>query len=71
MICLTPGCGKGAAAALKRGLCMKCHSEAKKQVNAGNTTWEQLEQMGLAQPAEQESTFARALKEKKQQFGME
>ena len=29
------------------GLCMKCYSEAKKMVEAGDTSWQQLEELGL------------------------
>lgn len=46
--CLTPGCDKPSAPAMKTGLCMSCHSEAKKLVESGKTTWAELSEMGLA-----------------------
>lgn len=46
--CLTPSCGQMPAASCK-GLCMKCYSAAKKLVTGGQTTWEQLADMGLAE----------------------
>lgn len=33
-----------------RGLCLKCYSIAKKMVASGKTTWEQLEENGMAKP---------------------
>lgn len=46
--CLALNCSKEPAVNC-RGLCMKCYSAAKKLVTNGNTTWEALEEMGLAQ----------------------
>lgn len=47
--CLTPRC-RNTAGNIKeyKGLCPKCHSTAKKMVTAEETTWEQLEEKGLA-----------------------
>jgi hypothetical protein len=47
--CLTEGC-RSRSAADCRGLCMKCYSAANKLVTEGQTTWEELESMGLATP---------------------
>lgn len=48
-VCLTPNCRALAAnQATFRGLCLQCYGQAKKMVEAGETTWEQLEEMGLA-----------------------
>lgn len=47
--CLTKNC-RGFAAADCRGLCMKCYSQAKKLVQDGKTSWDELESMGLATP---------------------
>jgi len=44
--CLTPSCGKSPIA--YKGLCMTCYKTAKKLVEAKQTTWEALAQMGLA-----------------------
>lgn len=44
--CLTPGCiAKGLPN--YRGLCLKHYSTAKKLVESGKTTWEELEKMDL------------------------
>lgn len=47
--CVVPKC-KAMAGNVKdfKGLCMKCYSSAKKMVTAEETTWEQLEEKGLA-----------------------
>lgn len=46
--CLTPECRKEGLIAYK-SLCLSCYSTAKKMVEAGKTTWEQLAAMGLVQ----------------------
>ena len=48
--CLVPKCTRMEAPAYKRGLCTQCHSKARKMVESGQTTWEQLEAMGLVKP---------------------
>lgn len=49
MKCLTPKCRNTAGNVKEfKGLCMKCFSTAKKMVLAEETTWEQLEEKGLA-----------------------
>lgn len=60
--CLTDGCTT-APYAEGRGLCMSCYSRAKSMVTRKQTTWEELEQLGLALP--QESKFEQAFKNKK------
>jgi hypothetical protein len=45
--CLTPECRADGIIAQK-GLCMRCYSAAKKLVESGRTTWEQLAGMELA-----------------------
>lgn len=47
--CLREGCSKPAVVDL-RGLCMSDYSQAKRMVEAGETTWEELERMNLANP---------------------
>lgn len=44
-ICLTPGCGEKRN---QRGLCTRCATTARNMVKAGETTWEELESLGLA-----------------------
>ena len=46
--CLTPECRKEGVLAYK-SLCLGCYSSAKKLIESGKTTWEQLAEMGLAQ----------------------
>lgn len=46
--CLTPKCG-GIASASYKNLCMKCYINAKRLVDGGQTTWEELAALGLAQ----------------------
>lgn len=48
MKCLVTKCTSQEALALKRGLCMKCYSTAKKLVDSGATTWQRLIDMGMA-----------------------
>lgn len=63
MKCLIEGCHNGVAENM-RGLCMKCYSDAKGLVDSGKTSWEDLEQMGLAfQPI---SKFRAAFNKKKE-----
>ena len=50
VICLTPKCYHNAASPAYRGLCLVCYGKAKKLVAEKKTTWEELEQMGLALP---------------------
>lgn len=42
--CMIPGCY---GVASRRGLCLKCYGKAKKKVDAGETTWEKLEEKEL------------------------
>lgn len=42
--CMIPRCMR---MVFKRGLCMVCYGKAKKKVQEGSTTWEQLEEVGL------------------------
>ena len=44
--CLVPNC-KGVASTILKGLCSTCYQSAKKIVDAGDTTWEELTKMGL------------------------
>lgn len=46
--CITPKCTRIQAPALKTGQCMVCYSKAKKLVENGTTTWDELARMGLA-----------------------
>ena len=62
--CLTPNCTREPAAALKRGLCMTCHSKAKKLVESGATTWDELVGMNLALPLD-DGLFEKAFRAKK------
>ncbi len=55
--CLTPGCkgifgakGVGKGKSGGRGLCRGCHLAASSLVRRGKTTWEEMEQLGLAIP---------------------
>lgn len=61
--CLTPECKRPQAANCK-GLCMICVSKAKKLVESGQTTWEELEAVGLVQLPE--DSFTKAFKQKKE-----
>lgn len=45
--CITTNCHNKAVPANGRGLCMGCYSSAKKAVDSGKVTWEQLEEMRL------------------------
>lgn len=52
--CLTKGCqgvfGGERRKSGARGLCKKCHADAIRLIKAGETTWEEMESLGLAQP---------------------
>ena len=71
--CLTPGCARPAAASLKRGLCLLCYSRAKKLVEDGTTTWDEIVELGLALPNDGEGAdpFTKAFDgaKKKQRLG--
>lgn len=59
--CLTPQCGK---VPTWKGLCTKCYGSAKKLVEKGATTWEQLAALGLAEGVA-DDRFTAAFKELK------
>ena len=61
--CLTKGCMRPPAAALKRGLCMPCYSAAKKMVDASKTTWTELVALGVALDADTANLFTKSLEE--------
>lgn len=61
--CLTKGCMRPPAPALKRGLCMPCYSAAKKMVDAGKTTWIELVALGVALDADAADLFTKSLEE--------
>lgn len=44
--CLIKACARPRA---KRGLCLICYSQAKKKVEAGETTWDKLVELGLCE----------------------
>ena len=50
--CMTPSCTRPSSPALKRGLCLVCYSKARKMIDAGSTTWEEVVSLGLALPTE-------------------
>lgn len=65
--CIIAACQRNAASGM-RGLCLKCYSRAKKTVEAGQATWEELERMGLAESrADGTDPFDAALQKAKQQ----
>lgn len=45
--CLTPGCNTDSR---WRGLCSRCYGQAKRLIEKGETTWEELMGLGLAKP---------------------
>ena len=51
--CLTPGCGNKIRS---RGLCQNCYSAARLRVNSGVSTWEDLENSGLALPSKKKGS---------------
>lgn len=63
--CLTNGCGappfKGG-----RGLCIKCWGSAKKSVEAGTTSWDELARLGMVQ-SECEDPFLSELERKRRE----
>lgn len=64
MKCLIEGCDRKAKS---RGLCDACYQVARKRVNGGVVTWNQLFALGLAIPAKRDTkknAFADALKAK-------
>jgi hypothetical protein len=64
-MCLV-GCGKQECS---RGLCITCYQSAVREVKSGNTTWEELEREGLANPSKKprkENAFYKKLSEKRQ-----
>ena len=64
-LCLTPNCHRQAAAAIGNGQCLQCYSKAKKRVESGVVTWEQLIEMCLVNPkSESIDPFDAALKKK-------
>ncbi len=64
--CLTPDCNRPSAPLVKTGLCLICHSNAKKMVAAGLTTWEQIIALGLALPEQGvNDLFAQELQRRK------
>lgn len=58
--CLTKGCHRRSAAAIMRGLCLPCYSIAKKLVESGKTTWEELVSLGLATGGTDADPFTKA-----------
>jgi hypothetical protein len=62
--CLVTNCKMNSAPALGRGLCMKCHSAAKKMITEGRTTWDELVNMGLALAKVGENFFVSEFNEK-------
>lgn len=51
MKCLIPKCRGDRVGG--RGLCQTCYVKAYRQVILGNTTWEEMEKLGLATPSRQ------------------
>lgn len=62
--CLSPDCRD---APQHKGLCMKCYSAAKKMVEEGKTSWEELASMGLAIAPASLTQFEKAFNEKKKE----
>lgn len=63
-LCKTPKCAKLKAMNLKTGLCMSCHSVAKRLVESGTTTWKRLAELGLVTSAQEFSDpFTQAFNE--------
>lgn len=52
-----------------RGMCSTCHREAKRSVDAGITTWMEIEALGLATPVggEKKKSFIDVLKRKREE----
>lgn len=68
--CLTPGCkfkfGGSQEKKGGRGLCHYCHNVASNLIKKGATTWEELEQLGLAQPPYR-TLFEKAFKQRRKE----
>lgn len=63
--CFIKGCARPRTAnASMRGLCLVCYGKAKKKVEAGETTWDKLAEMGLCEKDKDpfDDAYARALK---------
>ncbi len=45
-LCLVPGCEKPRR---WKGICQSCYGQAKRLIDSGKTTWEELQEMGLAE----------------------
>lgn len=62
--CLVPNCPDPAKV---RGLCERCYANANRMVRAGQTTWEELTELGLAMSSrrtiDENLTFRRALQD--------
>lgn len=51
--CITDKCTRQACQQeYARGLCLVCYSIAKKMIESKQTTWEELEKLGLIRPTE-------------------
>lgn len=61
--CLIEGCSNFKSNGMK-GLCSRCYREAKKRIDAGETTWDQLEGMGLCENPE--NPFSQAFNKAKE-----
>lgn len=68
MKCMSTNCVRPAAPALQRGLCLICYSKAKKMVESGTTTWDEIVELGLAMPCDSVDgdPFARSFREAKE-----
>lgn len=62
--CMIGGCYRNGAPA-QLGLCLVCYSRAKKKVEAGETTWEELKRLGLC--GGESDVFDQAFRDAKQQ----
>lgn len=62
--CLSKNCARRGTP-IGRGLCLPCYSRAKKAVEAGATTWDEIVALGLALPGEPDGgdPFTQALNE--------
>lgn len=64
--CIVPGCNQPAAAANYRGLCLRCYGTAKKKIDAGETTWDRLVELGLCEKKESspfDDAYSRAMED--------
>lgn len=64
--CLTSECNAAVTNSDFKGLCLKCYSAAKKKVASGETTWEELEALGLVM-SKDETPFEAAFRRKKEE----